>query len=261
MGGDALAAQPDRSSPPELPSEPGGAAPSEDVNLTGSSYPVRISERPLTIPQGALNADFSLSADRVASGFYAATDDRLFLGAAYGITDDWEVRAGFPVSFGVGGHGGIDMTVGATYRLMSVTEIVLGLQLDLQIPFTDQFRLAAGVPMHFHMGVMRIRTRPEFTLSLAPGNSLTAIGLNLPVAFDVSWLANMPVSLSTGFRVINFSSFQWAIPIGIELGWTMGTERPIVDLLGIFEFPELVSADGIISGVWIVGVRARVYIL
>jgi hypothetical protein len=237
------------------------ASPLGDLAQGHQGYPVSTSDRPLTILQGALDAQVSLVFHRHGSGFSSTTDEVFLLGASYGVLDDLEVRAGLPVSFGIFGSGGINLEVGATYRLLSTEDLQLGVQLDIQVPITDDFELRAGVPVYLYVGTMRLRTGAQLTLDVPTSKSNPGLGVNLPFAVDVSWHKNVPISLSTGIHIRDFDDVTWEVPLGVEAGWTLGDEHPVVDLLGVFAFPRLFSPDGVSLGRWMLGARARIYIL
>jgi hypothetical protein len=220
---------------------------------TSSSYSVTVAERPLTITGGSLNADANLL---FAGGF---TMDILEIGASYGIMDDFEVGLSLPLTVGlldVPATAG-DMTVGAVYRFMD-GDFEMGAALDIHIPLNTNFGLSVGAPLQYRAGMMRLRSGVMLNMEFADA---MVLGAEIPVGVDLALTESFNVGVNTGFNIASFDGFAWALPLGVDVGYTFGSGSPVADLSVRFAMPNFASDAGLDAGNYTVGLMSRIYIL
>ena len=225
------------------------------VTETGatSSYSVTVAERPLTLMGGALNADANLL---FKGGFGVEV---LEVGASYGILDDLEVGLRLPFTFGLLDEPAAarDITLGAVYRFLS-GDLELGAALDVKIPVETDFALSAGVPLHYHAGMARLRSGVMLDVTFA---SSTVLGMRVPLGVDMALTEALNLSVETGLDINSFDGFAWDIPLGVALGYTFGSASPTADLNLVFELPNFASDAGVEASDYMIGLKSRIYIL
>lgn len=145
------------------------AAPALAADRTpSSSMPLRAVERPLTL----LEDHFALQPDVLVTKVGDTAWVGLFVGAGYGIDDDFEIGITLlRLTLSKDPSSGIDSPTGyLAYRLID-GPLELALKAELEIPVDDAVDFAASVPVRIHGGAwVAVTLEPAFYGSIAsPG--------------------------------------------------------------------------------------------
>jgi hypothetical protein len=248
----------------------------------GGELPVPFVERPLTLPEKHLRADASFNVIHYSFGPGFTTNiTALFLGAAFGITDDFEVSAVvIPLQFSEDFRY-LNPDIGATYRFVE-GDVEVGARLHLSIPVAGDryFGILPSLPVLIRMGdIARLDTGVNFSFLFPTGNGDPIVawaGYNfapysfeggIPLKFTFQIVPQAFVGLRTGFGVANFdfAGESTFIPLGFHGGGTIENDgKPLVDITGNFDFPLFLTpgsdGDKVVSRFWTVGVTGSFYI-
>jgi hypothetical protein len=241
---------------PSALAEPSGAEPVKEGVAEGR-LPVAEAERPITLPRFVLNPELDFDVPHLGANFV-----NLSLGASFGITDDFTVRAQvLPLQLaGPAGSGfhygqatglvGIDNPgpgIGATYRFVRGF-VEVGGSLDANIITVQSVTgvvITPGIPVRIHATKqLRIDTGAYLPITRSTDGVLAAnsVGLSIPASVLYDITEPIHVGLGTGFQIVDFSQpgGTVAIPLGIFAGYAIaGKDGPIVDIDPFFTFPAL----------------------
>lgn len=248
----ALAAQSARA-------EPSGAEPVKEGASEGR-LPVAEAERPITLPRFVLSPELDFDVTHLAG---VGSFGNLSLGASFGITDDFSVRAQvLPLQLaGPAGSGfhygqatglaGIDNPgpgIGATYRFVRGF-VEVGGSVDVNIITVQGVTgvvIAPGVPVRIHATKqLRIDTGAylPITRSTVGGvDAANSVALSIPASVLYDITEPIHVGVGTGFEIVDFSEpgKTVAIPLGVFAGYAVaGKDGPILDIDPFFTFPDL----------------------
>jgi hypothetical protein len=239
---------------PSALAEPSGAEPVKEGVAEGR-LPVAEAERPITLPRFVLNPELDFDITHLAGlGSFA----NLSLGASFGITDDFSVRAQvLPLQLagpaGSGFHYGQTTEnpgpgIGATYRFVRGF-VEVGASVDANIITVQSVTgvvVTPGVPVRIHATKqLRIDTGAYLPITRATAGGVVAqnsVGLSIPASVLYDITEPIHVGVGTGFQIVDFSEpgETVAIPLGIFAGYAVaGKDGPIVDIDPFFTFPAL----------------------
>ena len=211
------------------------------------SYPISVSERPLTLDAGQMNATAGLT--------ILEASDALNISVAYGVIDNLTVNAKIaPLSLGlVGGEFGYgDPGLGATYQFVG-GDFEAGASLDVQIPIDGSLDLHVGIPVAYHMDSLRIGASVGVALGGLDGDAMKT-DVAVPVSIGYNITGDMHVALNTGLNA-NVDKFAdtMAIPVGLGFMYTVADgDAPMVDIGASFSLPNVEKTD-----VWSVGLSGN----
>ena len=218
-------------------------------------YPISVSERPLTLDAGQMNAAAGLQ--------IRENSDALNISVGYGVMENLTVTAKIaPLSLGVVGgefgYGGKenDPSLGATYRFVDGDFEVAG-NLTLDFPVEGSMNLAVGVPVAYHMDALRIGASVGVKLAGLDGDA-TATTIEVPVSIGYNVTGEMHVAVTTGLTKANLDDFggTMAIPVGVGLLYTIADgDAPMVDIGAGFNIPNIDKTD-----VWAVGLSGNFHL-
>jgi hypothetical protein len=252
-----------------------------------SELPVPYVERPLTLPEMTLAPHVAAGFTRFDAGFGALNLINLDAGASFGILDDLTVYAQ-PLSMLIGaGDGGSRVwygtfRLGAIYRFLSTDVVDIGGQFEFGATgVSDTIHLTGKLPVLLRLAdVVRIDTglaiSGYFPIDGDAGGGIVAVGsggqplgptgAGIPVSASFQLADPFFLGLDTGFGIASFEfpDDTLFMPLGAHVGGTIASgDRPLVDLVGRFNFPTfLLSSDPEppATEVWQVGLDARAYI-
>jgi hypothetical protein len=255
--------------------------------------PVAVAERPLTLPSLILSPYVDPDGFRAdAAATYANVD----IGATFGITDDFEVRA-LVLPLQLDGPAGNRFhygqtseqrgpSVGATYRFVrGVVELGAGLDVrGLTAQAVSGVVIIPDLALRIHGGKkVRIDLGAQFNITRASStaNAICATtpcsstgestpANNVRFAAPLSALYNIidaiDIGVTTGLTINNLSDVKTStgIPVGLFAGYAIaGKQGPILDIEPFFTFPYLVM-PGLTpvtnSGEYVIGVNFAGYI-
>ena len=207
--------------------------------------PLSYTERPLTLPRFILNplAEFNVSKED-------ATFVNLGLGAAFGVTDDFEIEANVAplqlspsFTYGQGEQPG--PSLGVTYRYYAGgTEAALHLDATMfTLPGTSGVIVRPGIPFRGHAGK---RVRIDFGVFVpVTASHTTAVGLQLPFAIAVDIAEPVHLGVSSGIMVESVTGPSGIdIPFGVFGGYAIGGKGgPIVDIDPFVRWPKAATSD------------------
>jgi|GEM_PF-1135513 len=244
-----------------------------------ADLPLPYAQRPLTLPKMNLRVDVNLAVATASWGGISATSMGLGTGVGFGITDDievggivlplvFEIEPGNDVLFG-------DPTIYGSFRLLS-GNFELGAYVRLSVPVnTDVLEINGGVPMLIRLSdSTRLDTGIFFPVSVFTGSDILGVSpdptvaLHLPLAFTVNIMDPLFVGLATGFQIGDLANAgdTISVPLGFNVGYSIGSERPIADLRLELLFPHFLNTssnvdwDSPFAGIWSITFRANVYI-
>ena len=254
------------------------AAPSDS-----SDFPPAYVERPLTLPKLMLSPEFSLpiihaeSAGSPAFGSATANLVGLNLGAALGITDDFQIDT-TPLSlliadvsvpvfgsqtkvyYGTFHLGAMYRFVGRNAQLAKSDVAEVGARIEFGASgLNDTIHLTWGIPVILHFAkLVRIDTGLFFTGAFpVKGTAQNDIGMgsvgSTPAILGAVEPPGIPVSVTLGNDFIfggvdlgfGIASFRGSdisrncyMPLGFHLGGTIPKDqKPLIDITGNFTFP------------------------
>jgi hypothetical protein len=238
-------------------------------------------DRPLTLPARTLAVDTGVFTARAGGLSFGA----LSLGGAFGVTDDVTLsitplsvssqpreivpRGDSTTTYGF-------FTAGATARLVHAPWGELASTLAFQVdPLAGGTYIAPRVDAAFHIG-HRVRIDTGLALRMTVGREGRAFSVwslpnrahsepGLPLAVTMQIIEPLFIGLRTGASFTNIGPHTgFFVPLGAALGATIPfRKRPLVDLLGTFDFPELylhASTTNPVSQVWQLSFSARTYV-
>lgn len=239
------------------------------------AYPLRVTQRPLTIPQRTVRIDAGFHANRYEACFTVlgsrscsgATTTHLNLGGAFGILDDLEVGATLIPLRLTDDFAFTNPSLYGRYRFMRTDQMQLAADLSLTIPVQSgsSFGMSVGVPAWFYLNEgFQIQTGLYYQATFSDPVSH---GLWVPAVFNINVMDNLHVGIRTGLSLpFQNTGDTLSLPLGVEVGYALAgaNNRPLVDIVPYFNFPQFLvpgsSGDVIGSGYWSTGVNARVYL-
>jgi hypothetical protein len=284
---DAPAAPPEPFTP-EPGTEPRPEPASTDAKK--SALPVPYVERPLTLPEMTLSPHFSGGLTHVEFGGLgggAVNLINLDAGASFGILDDLTVYAQ-PLTMLIGvADGGSEVwygtfRLGAIYRFLSTEVVDIGGQfefgatgasdtihltgkLPVLLRFADLVRIDTGLALSGYFSTQGGGAAGGLAQIGTGSTPLGPNGAGIPVSVSFQLAEPVFLGLDTGFGIADFEDAgdSMFMPLGAHVGGTIASDdRPIVDLVGRFNFPAfLVSGDPEppLTEIWQVGLDARAY--
>ena len=263
-----------------------------DEPTAPGDYPMRYTARPLTLNRLQLRGDGVLTIFRVPEPAFPPDDNvsSIFaLGAAFGITDDFEIglsgeRLGAPRSFpllwpdrGVGEglialHFSPDFDFGdiplyARFRFLK-SKIQIAAELGVLIPANTDAQIRLGVPVRLGLAdAFAIDTGIYFGLVFAdspsdPGDDFFAT-MDVPIRFLISPIEALTLGLYTAVRFVEFDADFFAIPLGLEAIFSMNMSSLLFDFFAGFEWPFFLlptnDNDKLRQATWMINVGARVH--
>lgn len=239
------------------------------------AYPLRVAQRPITLPERTLRIDAGFNAAYVdacvtvlgRTSCSGATATALNVGAGFGITPDLEVGAlvlplQLTSEFAFG-----NPSVYARYRFVRTDQIQVGADLRLVVPARSgsSFGVQLGVPVAFYVNeTFQVQTGLYYSSSFSDP---LVHGLSVPAAFNLNLSDNLHLGLRTGIELpFRNPGEGLTLPLGLEVGYTLAQagNRPLVDIAPYFNFPAFLtpgsSGDVVQSSLWTTGVNARVFL-
>jgi suppressor of ftsI len=221
--------------------------------MVDSLYPVRLLDRPTTLPRGAARLDlFALGSHQpgVPNAWTA------ILGGGVGVTKSLELGGQIvPVALSPGVPKFTNPSVYATYTF-GVGHVSLAPTAQVVFPLGDgdPFFVDLGVPMYYNIGTIGyVELAPTFSVDTRENGSGTS--LSFPVTFMRQVTEQFNWQLSSGVGVSRFDprfglsrraeSLQFddvTIPLSAEAMYTLehGVQRrPLVDVTLQFQWPQL----------------------
>jgi hypothetical protein len=258
-----------------------------DVSTTEPPrLPIAVAQRPITLPRLVLAPHFDFAVPHDVDGTGAYLDGT----SAFGITDDFEVRALFlPLQLAAPFNGGVQYGetfrvvgpgVGASYRFVR-GRFELGIGVDARvytIPNTTGFTVAPTVPLRFHAtDAVRIDLTPtiEFVHYSAksgyaafgnagvilPAGDVTETRLFLPVKFVYNITESVHLGANSGVTIyyLDRPGDLTGVPLGVFGGYAMGSATgPLVDVDPYFTFPYFFATHqkfGMNTTDWVIGLN------
>jgi hypothetical protein len=225
--------------------------------------PMRLAERPLTLPALYLRAelDFLL---RTRPSFVDMTGGTIepdpfvsiALGAGFGITDDVEVGASIlPISFSpITRFGrppeitGLPWIYGRFRFLTAPFELGAEARIYLPVPQPDgpegnidaDFAADLAMLARFHLSEMvRLDAQIFFRLAIPNSMSDTGFGIGIPIDVTVSPLEFLFAGAGIAPLIDRFEAF--VLPVSLFVGGTIPVDgKPLVDITGRFGLPLFV---------------------
>lgn len=264
----------------------------EDPPSVPGDYPLRYTERPLTLNRLQLRGDGVLTIYRIPEPAFPPDDNVasvLALGAAFGITDDFEIglsaeRLGSPRTFPIGwpdrgvGEGLIalhfspdfdfgDIPLYARFRFLKGA-IQIAAELGVLIPANTDAQIRLGVPVRLGLAdAFAIDTGIYFGLVFAdspsnPGDDFFAT-MDVPIRLLVSPIEALTLGLYTAIRFVEFDADFFAIPLGVEAIFSMNISSMLFDFFAGFEWPFFLlptnDNDKLRQATWMINVGARMH--
>lgn len=187
-------------SPLTRPAVSQGAGPAPPPAVTDSAYPVRLLDRPTTLPHGASRLDVLAFVSRVPGSAKSWT---AIIGGGAGVTNSLEVGGQIvPVALA---QGAASLTNPSAYGTYSFSRGKVSFAPTLQVVYpiadADPFFLDLGVPMDVDIGTLGdLAVSPTMSVDLRANGAGTL--LSLPAAFSrqvsnlISWQVSSGVGLS-----------------------------------------------------------------
>ncbi|APR82913.1 Hypothetical protein A7982_08262 [Minicystis rosea] len=251
----------------------------------GADYPMPYAQRPLTLPRMVVAPELDFMATRYALGTYSTVPTGINIGASFGITRDLEVGALFlPVQFAprvayglaAGAQGNLqffgtyrfvrhrDIEVGVRIRTSIITEPGAGAIIEGSIPLL--FHFGRGVRLDAELGVPITVAASNLATPNAP--TQTYVGINLPLALSFNVIAPLYLGVKTGIVIDDLTRPKEfaSIPLGIYMGYSIGRDKPILDLVPFFTWSRFLTPGGglgnerVNAGLFTTGITARGYI-
>jgi hypothetical protein len=245
-------------------------------------------ERPLNLPGGNLRIDGRVDVARIDTGTGHDTSVDMNVGVAVGITPQIELglsshRPGAindgignwgPTFFGQGGAVPLHLSPGGTefqslelygrFAAIQNDDFDLSIDIGTMIPIQDRLPwvMFAGVPI-------RARLSSRFALDAAAEISIAfyddadgdgtnpELSLHLPIAGVLNLGPQVYLAGRSGIFVPDADLTYFTIPFTLELGFTVGADRPFFDVYGSFGFPLLFQPgadDAVVSDLWVMTV-------
>jgi hypothetical protein len=243
---------------------PASATPSPASAIgVGSPVPIRLVDRPLTMPIGVVRGDLALYFQHPRTWGGA-------ISAGYGVTDDLELDATIiPMTFAPTVQYG-DPSLSGTYRFFNQPAVEIGLFLGVTVLTHDDdirgyFNVDPGIPILVRLGeIVRVDTGlfVPVTFGGHPGTVLSAI---VPVRATLQITDPLYVGANTGLGIADFSHPGDTIyaPLGIFGGYAISLGcTALVDLSAHIGFPDLYVSGvrgNTVTDNWVTGVTASVY--
>jgi len=232
-----------------------------DDEVPNGSQPLAYSARPLTLPTLTLAPSVEGIVDKLstatAANIYKQNPKNLnvslAIGASMGILENLEIGAVFAplqvlpkVAYGdPGAHvtfrfvkGGFELAgyFGATFITGT------GVDPQLVLPVLNESAgivLQPGLLSRIHMGG-RAKLDIGATVPIQLGSGVHDIGLNVPVELAFNLLESFHIGANSGVGIQNVKdpALTSYVPLGILAGFTIGGEKPIVDIGALFNLPQ-----------------------
>ena len=244
-------------------------------------YPVNYAARALTLKRFQLRADLGFFVDHAdlsvpgAAFTYEETLFSLGLGAAFGITDNFELglsserlgarrtSSGFydtilpatlvPVVLDQGNAGNLGLYFRARFFGGGLIEVAA--DLGLIFPTAGSKTFLGAVDFGFFLaGIARVHLHDRVALDLGVQFDLTLIesppmvdadhltNLDVPIFLTFGLMDPLWITIETGVRFPDFDLLT--IPLGFELGYGLAVQNFLLDLVVGFDFPALVNTSG-----------------
>lgn len=264
----------------------------EQPELDVPGYPMRYTLRPLTLNRLQLRGDAVLTLFRRPEPAFPPDDNvaSVFaLGAAFGITDDFEIglsgeRLGSPRAFplfwpdrGVGEglialHFSPDFDFGdiplyARFRFLK-EKIQIAAELAVLIPANTDAQIRIGVPVRLTLAdAFAIDTGIAFGLVFAdspsdPGDDFFAY-MDVPIRLLISPIEALTLGIYTAVRFVELDADFFAMPLGLEAIFSMNVSSLLFDFFAGIEWPFFLlptnDNDKLHQGTWMINVGARVH--
>ncbi len=213
-------------------------------------------QRGLTLPARTLRIDVGPSDDAILDGVGMEIGNRrglrlgrtpggnasavLNIGAAYGITDNFEIGSLLlPIDFAPGAGFG-DLEFYGRYRFVHSGGFELGLHITLQVPTNTDLGFGFALPMRYRISnAARIDTGVEIELLVDD----TRANLDLP--FTVLFQATRAFYIGPRSGVMSPRFSELWVPLGLTGGYTVHASRRVaVDLTGAFTWPAFFATGG-----------------
>jgi hypothetical protein len=237
------------------------------------ALPVRLAERPLTLPKGTLRVDTDIHIERVAltiadpftgiSETFGETFVSWRSGAGFGISDDFEAGAQvLPLLFSPDFEF-LDLVLYGMYRFHSTDSLQVAARAELVLPTYSDTALALNMPVLYRASAnLRIDTGVQLffrfgdasTIGLgAPLSSFYAQPLptrslaGIPFILNYNLSDNLFLGARSGLSVMDFEAFgdSIAVPLGAQAGYSIALEGTgILDVTARFEFPWFINSVG-----------------
>jgi FtsP/CotA-like multicopper oxidase with cupredoxin domain len=270
---DATAAAPD-STHSMSPPAPRGAQATVD-----SLYPVRLLDRPTTLPRGVARLDLFALASRQPASPTAWTT---ILGGGVGVTNRLEVGGQVvPITLSPGVPKFTNPSIYATYTFPAgKLSLAPTAQAVFPLADADPFFVDLGVPMYYNIGTLGyVEFAPTFSVDTRENGAGTS--LTFPVTFMRQMTEQFNWQLSSGVGLSRFDprfglsrrteSIEFddvTIPLSALAMYTLehGAERrPLVDLSLQFQWPQLYTREpghrGTNTGDWTVQLQTSWYFI
>lgn len=218
-----------------------------------SLYPVRVLDRPTTLPRGASRVDFWGIGARQPGSPTAVT---AILGAGVGVTSALEVGGQIvPVTLAPGDPKFTIPSVYATYSFnIGRVSVAPTLQGVFPLRTADPFFVDVGIPLYYTISTLGyVAVAPTFSQDTRENGAGTS--LSLPVTFMRQVNEQLNWQLSSGIGLSRFDPrFGLArrresidfndvtVPLSAELMYTVAhssPRRPLVDLSVQIQWPQL----------------------
>jgi hypothetical protein len=231
--------------------------------LGGSFEPLRLVDRPLTMPQSVVRGDLSLYFQHPSTWGGA-------LSAGFGVLDDFEIDATIlPMTFAPAVQYG-DPSISGTYRFFNQPAVEIGAFLGVTVlTHNDNFRgyvtLTPGIPVLVRLGQsLRVDTGLFVPITFG-GQSSVLLGAIVPIRAAFQITDPLYIGANTGIGIGDFSHAGDTIyaPLGIFGGYAISFGcSALVDLSAHLGFPDLYlsgARGSIVTDNWTTGVTASLY--
>ncbi|MFO0614860.1 MAG: hypothetical protein U0414_19890 [Polyangiaceae bacterium] len=241
------------------------AAPSVAVadDAASAELPVALVERPMTSPQRALTFEAGLSIAMIPFVEPAQPFGSAAIGGRYGLTDDVTLTA-TPLS--MEGQYGVEFgrfAVGLLDRVQHGERAELGAGVELVVdPERGEVVLQPRIPLSLRFGaIARVDLGAQMAIRVGDVGFPTSLAAIDPLG--VRLLPGIPLDATVQFAPFLFAGIQTGFGIRdlskaaehefAKLGFTAGGTvpvhgAPVLDVIGRFEFPELLSSDPLVDG-------------
>lgn len=205
-----------------------------ESHLAGSDY----ISRPLVLPKGVLRIDGGprrpYDGGQVMPGgqlqvFVNDGQDVALLapGAAYGVIDDLELGAVWPLVLSPD-LDLLDLSLYGKYQLQR-GQIEVAAYGEIRIPVQNDLELAGGVPVYLHLAP-NLRLETGGFLRIVFGDDTNFV-VDVPASLPIQVSPQVFVGPEVGIHIVDFKNV--ALPLGVIAGYTLGNGiASIGDLFG-----------------------------
>ncbi|MFT3774845.1 MAG: hypothetical protein QM820_56575 [Minicystis sp.] len=233
-----------------------------------SDYPLPYAQRPLTLPRMTISPELDFTATRVggAAPAGALVPVGINIGASFGITKDIEVGALFlPIQFaptaGYGSSAGANGSLQffGTYRFIHHRDVEMGARLRTFIVTQGVTGavIEPSVPVLLHLGrAARLDVELGVPITIAGVNGVTGagaakasrsyVGIDLPISLSFNVIQPLYLGVKTGLNIYDLGHPKEfaSIPLGFFLGYSVGRDKPILDIVPFFTWSQFLTPGG-----------------